>query len=96
MRSSMSRSGAEVAGVVLIGGTDLGRGRSRRMERGRDGRREFGWGHAARARARWCRRGRGPSRSRGARAGDVGGDGAGETQSGQVTYTDPSVRTDHL
>jgi hypothetical protein len=32
----MSRSDAEVAGVELVGGTDLGRGRDRRMERGRD------------------------------------------------------------
>jgi hypothetical protein len=36
------RAGAEVAGVELVGDTDLGRGKGRRMERGRDGRREFG------------------------------------------------------
>jgi hypothetical protein len=45
----MSRSDAEVAGVELVGGTDLGRGRGRRMERGRDERCESVWGHTARA-----------------------------------------------
>jgi hypothetical protein len=45
----MSRSVAEVAGVEFVGGTDLGRGRDRRMERGRDGRCKSVWGHAARA-----------------------------------------------
>jgi hypothetical protein len=43
--SSMPWNGAEVAGVELIGGMDLGRGRSRWMERGRDRRRESEWGH---------------------------------------------------
>ena len=45
----MLRSGAEVAGVELVGGTDLGRGRGRRMERSCDGSRESGRVHAARA-----------------------------------------------
>ena len=36
----MPRSGAEVAGVELVGVMDLGRGRGRWMEHGRDGRRE--------------------------------------------------------
>jgi hypothetical protein len=36
--SSMPRSGTEVADVELGGGTDLGRGRGRWMEHGRDGR----------------------------------------------------------
>ena len=36
----MSWSGAEVAGVELVGGTDLGRGRAGRMECSHDGRRE--------------------------------------------------------
>ena len=31
---------AKIAGAELGGGTDLGRGKSRRMERSRDGRRE--------------------------------------------------------
>jgi hypothetical protein len=31
---------SEVAGAELVGGTDPGNGRGRRMERGRDGRRE--------------------------------------------------------
>jgi len=45
----MSWSGAEVAGVELVGGTDLGRGRGRgrRMERSYVGRRESGLVHAA-------------------------------------------------
>jgi hypothetical protein len=34
----MPRSGTEVADVELGGGTDLGRGRGRWMEHGRDGR----------------------------------------------------------
>ena len=38
----MLRSGAEVAGVELVGGTNLGRDRGRRMEHGRDGRCESG------------------------------------------------------
>jgi hypothetical protein len=37
----MLRSGAEVAGVELVGGTDLGRGHGRRMEHDRNGRREY-------------------------------------------------------
>jgi hypothetical protein len=45
----MSRSGAEVAGVELIGSTDLSRGRGRRMERDHDGRHESKRGHATRA-----------------------------------------------
>jgi len=36
----MPRSGAEVAGVELVDGTDLGRGRGKRMEHSRDGRRK--------------------------------------------------------
>ena len=46
-RSTMPRSGAEVARAELIGGTDLGSGLGRQMERGRGGRHEA-WGHAAR------------------------------------------------
>jgi hypothetical protein len=42
----MPQSGAEVAGVELIGNIDLGRGR--RMERGHDGRRESKRGHTTR------------------------------------------------
>jgi hypothetical protein len=49
MWSSIPWSGEEVAGAELVGDTDLGRGRSRRMERGHDERRESGRGHAARA-----------------------------------------------
>jgi hypothetical protein len=36
----MARSGADVTSEELIGGTDLGRGRDSRMERGRNERRE--------------------------------------------------------
>jgi hypothetical protein len=41
-RSSKPQSGAEVAGLELVGGMNLGRGRGRcrRMEHGRDGRHE--------------------------------------------------------
>ena len=49
MRSSMPRSGAEVAGVELIDGMDLGKGRGRWMEHDRDGRCESARGHAVRA-----------------------------------------------
>jgi hypothetical protein len=42
-------AGAEVADVELVGGVDLGRGKSRRMERGRGGRCVSVQGHAARA-----------------------------------------------
>jgi hypothetical protein len=41
MRSSTPRSGAKVASVELVGGTDLGRGRGRWMECGREGRCEY-------------------------------------------------------
>jgi hypothetical protein len=34
--------------VELVGNTDLGRSRDRRMERGRSERHKSGWGHAAR------------------------------------------------
>ena len=37
MRSSMSWSDVEVAGVELVGGTDLGRGRGRQVEHGASG-----------------------------------------------------------
>ena len=37
----------EVAGAELISGTDLGSGRGKRMECGRDGRRESRWGRHA-------------------------------------------------
>jgi hypothetical protein len=43
----MPRSGAEVADVELVGGKNLGRGKGRRMEHGRNERREFGRGRAA-------------------------------------------------
>jgi hypothetical protein len=36
-RSSKPQSGAEIAGVVLVSGTDLNRDRGRRMEHDRDG-----------------------------------------------------------
>jgi hypothetical protein len=39
-RSSNPWSGAEVAGVELVGGTDLSRGRDSQMEYDRDGRRK--------------------------------------------------------
>jgi hypothetical protein len=39
-RTSKLRSGAEVAGVELVGDTDLRRGRGKRMEHDRDERRE--------------------------------------------------------
>jgi hypothetical protein len=45
----MPRSGAKVVGVELVDGTDLSRGRGRRMEHGHDGKRESGWWHTARA-----------------------------------------------
>jgi hypothetical protein len=45
--SSIPQSGSEVTGVELVSGTDLGRGRSKRMERGCDGRRESSRGHMA-------------------------------------------------
>ena len=38
----MSWSGAEVAGVELVGGMNRGRGRGRQMEHDRDRRHEFG------------------------------------------------------
>jgi hypothetical protein len=41
-RSSKPQSGAEVASVELGGGTDLDRGRDRRMEHDCDGRHESG------------------------------------------------------
>jgi hypothetical protein len=44
----MLRSGAEIASVELVCGTDLGKGWGRRMERDRDGRREFERGHEVR------------------------------------------------
>jgi hypothetical protein len=73
----MSRSGAEVAGVELVGGTNLGRGRGRWMEHDHDRRCKSGRGHAAQesgvdagwaVRREWGRRdrGQGPSRNRGA------------------------------
>jgi hypothetical protein len=46
-QSSMPQSGAEVADVELGSGTDLGRGRGRRIERGLDGRHESEWGTKA-------------------------------------------------
>ncbi|XP_066320140.1 uncharacterized protein [Miscanthus floridulus] len=46
-RSSIPRSDAEVVDGELVGGTDLGKGRGRRMELDRDGRRESGRGHVA-------------------------------------------------
>jgi hypothetical protein len=61
---SMLRSGAEVADVELVGSTDLGKGRGRRMERGRNRRRECGQGHTAQV---WA-----PSRGKHGRAGEVG------------------------
>jgi hypothetical protein len=42
----MLRSGAEVAGVELIDGTNLARGHDSRNERSRNGRREYGRGVA--------------------------------------------------
>jgi hypothetical protein len=44
----MPRRGAELAGVEFGGGTDLGRGHGKWMERDRDERRESGRGHATR------------------------------------------------
>ena len=41
-RGSKPWSGAEVAGVELIGGMDLDRDRGRQMEHGHSGRRESG------------------------------------------------------
>jgi hypothetical protein len=38
----MLQDGAEVAGVEVIGGTDLGRGQGRQMERGHNKKREYG------------------------------------------------------
>jgi hypothetical protein len=42
--SSMLRSGAEVAVVELVGGTDLSRGCNRWMEHGRNRRPKYGKG----------------------------------------------------
>jgi hypothetical protein len=53
----MLRSGAELADVELVGGSDLGRGHGRRMERGHNGRRVYGRG--------WRREGRDLSREQG-------------------------------
>jgi uncharacterized membrane protein len=36
----------EIDGVEIVGGTNLGRGRGRQMERGHNGRRESGWTNA--------------------------------------------------
>ena len=47
----MTRSGAEVAGVELVDGTDLSKGSGRRMEHDRDGRRESRRGHVVWPRA---------------------------------------------
>ena len=93
----MPRSGVEVASVELVDGTNLGRGRGRRMERIRDRKRNFGWRHVVRAGGGGVGRGRGPSRSRDVqrteRAGNVGGGGADEAQSERATCT-ASVRPD--
>jgi hypothetical protein len=88
----MPHRDAEVAGVELIGGTDIGTGRDRRMERDRDGRPESEWGHAA-----WA----GDRDAGGVRSGTevrsaLSEKHVGETQSERVTYTDPSECTDNL
>jgi hypothetical protein len=88
----------DAAGVELAGGTKLGRGRGRWMERGHDGRREPGRGHAMRAGGARSPSGVGAtSRSRGAqRAERAGGDRGGvadEAQNERATYTG-SVRPD--
>ena len=99
----MPRSNVEVARVELVGSTDLGRGRDRRMERGCDGRREFGQGH--RVRARGASGGTVRPVSKGAqcveRVGDAGEDGVHPTCGGaqrakQLGDAGPSIRTPYI
>jgi len=54
----MLRSGAELAGVELVGGSDLGKGSGRQMESGRNGRCVYGRG--------WREEEQDPSREQGA------------------------------
>jgi hypothetical protein len=76
----MLRSGAEVAGVELVGGTDLARGNDRRMERGRNGRREYIGGRRG--------GGRDPSREQGpANAADRAGDADSGTRAESIPRT---------
>ena len=90
-RSSMSRSGVEVVYVELVGGTDLGRGRGKPIEReSRRGHAVQVGGAAQREQGRRGR-GRGSSRSKGAQraecVGDAHRDNVGEAQSERAIYT---------
>jgi hypothetical protein len=97
--------------VELIGSTDLGRGRIRRMEHGRDGRRESGQGHTAGGHAGARAGPRSTSGGDAAKGGVRPGVEAHSAPSEQATWTEavrarrkgsgrliwgPSVRPDNL